>query len=499
MCENQSTLLLHRCLRRQRPYLLAFLLCCVCIAGCVSPQIIPPSPVSGTPTATLPTAGGNRLNITASSVRLLPTGFLGLSFELDALCNIVQLDARNGATYEQLFRNLGSGTLRIGGNSADFSQWEPDGVASCGPNDSIITEALVKSFFVFVGRIHWRVIWGLNLLANNPDMAASEAAYVAFSGGDNLIGFTIGNEPDHYVKSGYRPADWTSADFYADWSQERDAILALVPSAKIIGPEACCGTDLFSTFARAEQSDPALIGLSHHFYIPQTTAPTITLMLNPTVMQQFAVEAATWLSLAQTDHVPLDITESNSFSGGGQPGVSNTLAAALWVSDYLLKAASLGVGQVDLHNGSANAYNVIDKNGAPTVLYYALLLVHTMINQASLLTSSLLTKLNLSAYASTDSSGTLRVVLINKEPATNASVLVNLGKTYQNAAVFQLVGPSLSATSQVTLGAKTVSAQGTWTPSLTSLTIHGTSATIVVPAGSAVCVTFKSIPSDGRL
>jgi hypothetical protein len=416
---------------------------------------------------------------------------MGLSIELDELCTVVQLDAQNPTVYEHLYRNLGTGTLRIGGNTADFSQWDPAGQASCDPTGPIVTAALVDSFFAFAGRIHWRVVWGLNLLANDPFQAASEAAYVAFAGGDGLVGFTIGNEPDLYAKHGYRPAGWTSANFYTEWTRERDTVMALVPSAKIIGPEACCGTDLLPTFARSEQTDPALIGLSHHFYIPQTTLPSIDLLLDPTVMQQFAVSVASWVKLAETDHVPFDITESNSFSGGGTPGVSNTLAAALWLSDYLLEAASLGVGQVDLHNGPGNAYDSIDGHGAPTVLYYALLLVHALTNQASLLQSSLLTSLNLTAYASTDSSGTLRVLLINKEKATNASITIDPGHPYQSATSFQLTGPGLSATTKVTLGRRTVSAQGTWSPSQAPLPLQGQTVTILVPAGSAVCITLR--------
>ncbi|HLV97563.1 MAG TPA: glycosyl hydrolase family 79 C-terminal domain-containing protein [Ktedonobacterales bacterium] len=491
MRQHHSATAFYSGLPRYQASFLACLLCCVMITGCTSPPPSDSSPVSVTPKATLSTVGGNLLDITSAIARSLPTGFMGLSIELDELCNVVQLDAQNSTTYEQLYHNLGIGTLRIGGNTADFSQWEPDGQASCDPNGPIITKALVDTFFAFVARIHWRVVWGLNLLAGEPGMAASEAAYVAASGGDNLMGFTIGNEPDLYVKNGYRPTSWTSADFYAEWSEERDAILALVPSAEFIGPEVCCGTSLLPTFAQAERTDPALIGLSHHYYLSTTAPPIIDSLLDPAVMQQFATSAANWISLAKTAHVPLDITESNSFSNGGKPGVSNTLAAVLWLSDYLLEAASLGVGQADLHNGPGNTYDVIDDNGAPTVLYYALLLVHTMINHARLLISSLQTKLNLTAYASADSSGAMRVVLINKEKAVNASIKMNIGQPYQSATSFQLTGPGLAATTQVTLGTRTVSTQGTWTPSQTPLTVQGQTVTMTIPASSAVCITLR--------
>lgn len=468
--------------------LLALLLCGVLMTGCASKEA---DLGSNVPAATFPVQGNNVLSILPGNTKSIPGGFLGFSIELDDLCNVIQLDAKHPGAYEQLYRNLGTSTLRIGGHTADLSQWAPDGEASCDPSGPIITPVIIDSFFAFVRRINWHVIWGLNLLTNNPDMAASEAAYVAASGGDSLIGFTIGNEPDLYTKRGYRPTDWTSADFYAEWSQERDAVMTMVPSAKIIGPEACCGTDFLPSFAQAEKTDAALIALSHHFYIPHTTSPTIDLLLDPAVMRQFAASAANWVSLAKAEHVPFHITESNTFSDGGTPGVSNTLAAALWLSDYLFESVSLGIGQVDLHGALNASYNSINDKGAPTVLYYALLLFHTMTRQARLLQSSLLTGLNLSAYATTDSSGALKVILLNKEKATSASVIIDTKQSYQSASSFELSGPSLSATANVTLGAKKVSAQGTWTPSTTPLTMQGTTATIIVPAGSGLCITFK--------
>lgn len=421
----------------------------------------------------------------------LPTDFLGLSIEFDQLCSVIQLDTQHQSSYEQLYRNLGTGTLRIGGNTVDFSQWSSEGVASCAPDSPVITKGLVDKFFAFIKRIHWRVIWGLNLLTGDPSKEASEAAYVASIAGSNLTGFTIGNEPDAYVQHGYRPAGWDFADFYEEWSQIRDAVIALAPSAKVIGAETCCQTNQLQSFAQVEQSDPALVGLSQHFYISHTTAPTIPLLLDPSVIQQFVASAKQGMSLAEADKKPFLITESNSFSDGGVPGITNTLAAALWLSDYLLEGASLGVGQVDLHEAPTASYNAIDENGAPTPLYYALLLFHTMTNQAHLLPSSLFTQLNLTAYAAANASGGLGIVLINKEQSKNASVTINTRQTYNEATFFRLTGPDLSATSNITLGTKKVSAKGTWSPSQTPLTLHGATVTIAVPAGSAVYISLK--------
>lgn len=488
MCRNQPVMQKYPSLTTSGVRVLTGLLCLVLLVGCTSQN---PTHVSGSPTATLPVQGHNVLTLLPGSTQAIPSNFLGFSIELDQLCNVLQLDANNPTAYEQLYRNLGSSTLRIGGHTSDLSYWEPDGTADCNPDGPVVTENLIDTFFAFARRINWHVIWGLNLLSEEPYVAANEAAYVAAAGEDSLIGFTIGNEPDLYTKRGYRPSAWSSDDFYAEWSQERDIVMALVPDAKIIGPEACCGTGFLPDFAQAEKNDSALIALSHHFYIPHATSPSLDLLLDPAVMQQFAASAASWVSLAKANHIPFAITESNTFSDGGTPGVSNTLAAALWLNNYLLEAASLGISQIDLHGAENASYNTIDDKGKPTPLYYGLLLFHTMTRQARLLQSSLLTSMNLSAFATIDSSGVLRVLLINKEKAINASVIINMGQSYKHAASFQLSGPSLSATTNVTLGAKKVTSQGTWTPTTTPLPSQGSTATVLVPAGSAVCITFK--------
>src|SRR5690348_1049476 len=94
---------------------LTWLLCFVLLVGCTSHS---PTPVLGSPTATLRVQGNNVLTLLPDSTQAIPANFLGFSIELDQLCNVLQLDAQNPAAYEQLYRNLGSSTLRIGGHTS---------------------------------------------------------------------------------------------------------------------------------------------------------------------------------------------------------------------------------------------------------------------------------------------------------------------------------------------------------------------------------------------
>jgi hypothetical protein len=53
------------------------------------------------------------------------------------------------------------------------------------------------------------------------------------------------------------------------------------------------------------------------------------------------------------------MSEGNSCWNGGQRGVSDTLASALWVADMMLDFASLGCAGVNLHGGGNGFYTPI--------------------------------------------------------------------------------------------------------------------------------------------
>lgn len=60
---------------------------------------------------------------------------------------------------------------------------------------------------------------------------------------------------------------------------------------------------------------------------------------------------------AQKSNIPFLLGETNTFSGHGQPGVSNSAAAALWMVDYSLQAASIGITGLQFHQGIGYNYS----------------------------------------------------------------------------------------------------------------------------------------------
>src|ERR1700694_3531451 len=59
--------------------------------------------------------------------KTIPGNIIGFSIELPLVCTILQQDAVDPGPYEQLYKNLGSSVLHIGGHTADLSIWELDG------------------------------------------------------------------------------------------------------------------------------------------------------------------------------------------------------------------------------------------------------------------------------------------------------------------------------------------------------------------------------------
>jgi hypothetical protein len=60
---------------------------------------------------------------------------------------------------------------------------------------------------------------------------------------------------------------------------------------------------------------------------------------------------------AKARNISFVIGETNTYSGHGQEGVSNSAAAALWVVDYSLQAAAIGVSTVFYHQGIGYNYS----------------------------------------------------------------------------------------------------------------------------------------------
>ncbi len=475
--------------------------CAICIlvvllSGCGTFSV-EENPLASTSPAASTSSAALLTIVSQQTTSPVPSSFVGINLELIDLCSVLRTDAAHQKAYEQLYKNFATGTFHVGGHTADEAIWRPDAKPAC-LGHPIVTKTLVQSLFAFARRIHWNVIWGLNFLIDNPQMVASEAAYVAAVGGSTLLGFSIGNEPELFVNHGERPAGWKYSNFLTQWEAYRNAVLAQVPTAKFFGPEACCQTSWFSSFLHDAGSGGSLAAATRHYYYysgshARATNLTAETLLSEQALQRFTLAAREWVAAADKQGLPVAITEINTISNGGMRGISNTFGAALWTSDILFQSALLGIKQLQFQEVPGAWYASINPKGAPTILYYGLLFFHLAAAQTAPLPSVLNTTENISAYVLKGTDGTLRVVVINKEPHHRIEIAVNPGSSYHTVTTIRMQAASLTATTHVTLGNTTLAANGTWRmPPLAQEPIQAVPTVLSIPANSAALFTFSA-------
>src|SRR6185437_5786590 len=189
-----------------------------------------------------------------------------------------------------------------------------------------------RNLRAFLDAANWRCLYGLNAARGPVANAVEEAAYAQRILGPRLIAFQLGNEPDAW-RNRYRPAAWSYADYWHEWSALHAAIVAKVPDARFAGPDVSNKMPYVTGFAedvkKSGATDIAL--LTWHYYAMGPAGAkgiTIDRLLSPDPKLAHDLEIAQ--AAARTAGIPFRMTEGNSCWNGGQPGVSDTLASALW-------------------------------------------------------------------------------------------------------------------------------------------------------------------------
>ena len=166
----------------------------------------------------------------------IPANFMGLGYEVSSVSQRGLLSGSNRA-YVQLVSTLApAGVIRIGGNTSDYASWSADGPAVSSPKGTVVDQRGLVDLGTFLRATGWRLIWGFDLGRGSVEQAVDEAAAVAASAGDRLLAFEIGNEPDLFAGV-HRPANYTYADYFAEYQRYKKAIRDKVPNAPFAGPD----------------------------------------------------------------------------------------------------------------------------------------------------------------------------------------------------------------------------------------------------------------------
>jgi len=329
---------------------------------------------------------------------VVPGDFAGLSFERGPLVSPGNAGVSGNvfrpgnSSLVTLFRNLGLGSLRIGGGTVD--QLIPAGTGSDGL-------AGIDSLFAFAAAAGVKVIYSLRLLspAANPiaDLKAVHAEAAGHIWGRyqaQVASFAIGNEPDwrSYHSGPGRPVDPAIFEEVADvpgsayrswlaaWRSLADVVGQAAPGVPLSGPDLGAysrktytpdpgsGVSWAEQLARDERDAGRLGEVTQHYYVGDdphstTAAQAISNMLS----REWVEGTATGTQPAGTTYTPYPwlyesnlapvaaaglryrLTESNDYLRG-VPGASDAFASALWALDHLHWWAAHGAAGVNFHN-----------------------------------------------------------------------------------------------------------------------------------------------------
>jgi hypothetical protein len=433
------------------------------------------------------------LRVTTTSVGVIPSRFVGLSYEKLAM-SYGYFHASNHNLIA-LFRHLGAGVLRLGGGVVDRLLWTP----SANGTHQQISPTNVKNLAGFLQATGWLCLYAVNLATSTPALAAEEVGFAVSALGESLLGIEIGNEPDEYgVTGNFFAGNWTFQDFVERWDAFRSAILQAAPHVPITGPAAGGGNHISTwtlPFGRIVTPSELTL-LTQHYYRQSGGSPTSTASFLVSPDDQLTTDLGILNAGAQQLGIPYRISECNSFFHGGAAGVSNSYASSLWVLDFLFNAAMGGATGVNMHGGgNAPGYTPIaDDSGAVIEArpeYYGLLLFALAGTGALLETHLSAGSVDVTAYAVRTPSGGLNIILVNKDTLQNLILTIQANQPVETASMQTMTGPSLAAVSGVTIQGATMNKDGTFAPaSPGTLTPAAGRTTCFLPALSAALISI---------
>jgi len=450
----------------------SILLLAASLAGCGDTAQRPAARVPGVrPDAPYPSprhgrAPGRPVGVTVTASPAGPPvarDFLGLSFEARDLPALAA-DAGRGDLVT-LLRSLGPAVMRFGGVTADTQTVYAAPGRPPPPGMRAITRGDLRRLGTLAARTGWRVLLAADLAHDPPRVVARETADAAAALGPRLEGIELGNEPDSFVSERLRGASWGFAAYRAQVDADRAAIRAAAPRVALAGPDASSGIfPLRWTRAEVAAEHPALV--TAHFY-PSTHCgytPAVSDLLSPRTRRIETHMVERLAAIARAARRPLRLDETNDISCGGQAGVSDSLASALWAVDYIARAMSAGLAGINLHDlvRQPDSYAPLAANGEaalrrgaihPRAKWYALLAARALAGSRPARCAGPRAGAALTAHCFLAADGRLRVVLtdFSATAGDRLRVVLRAPARYAGGTVVRLRGPGPAATAGIRL------------------------------------------------
>lgn len=409
--------------------------------------------------------------------RALPSDFMGISFEYRDLPLYAGTSPHSvHSVFVQLLRNLDPGngpSIRIGGDSTDWSWYpiphtrRPSGVRFTLTRASL---GVMRSLAVALGS---KLILGVNLEVDSRRVAGAEShALLKSIGASRILAFELGNEPElygglpWYVIHHHRYYGRTHHHYhFAQFDRDFGQIAAALPRLGLAGPDA--GSDPLLIHLGSFLRDHPRVSLAtmHRYPLKVCSASahvSIDELLAPSSSNGVAHTLTPYARAAQAHHVPVRLDEMNAVSCGGEPGVSDTYATALWAPDYLFALNSIGINGVNVHSrpgSSGELFTFSHAGGAWRVHvrpeYYGLMLFALAAPVGSRPVSVTGSRSSLLRVWATSGPGGKRRVLVINDAGGARSVSLRIPGAVGRGSVLRLRGPGLHAHRGITLGDRT--------------------------------------------
>jgi hypothetical protein len=467
--------------------------------------------------------------------RPIPQGFLGLALEYSGIRAWV---GPGGAVAPnpvlvQLIRNLdpvGRPVIRVGGLSTDRSWWPVPGMSQPLGVTFTLTPAWAQSLQSLARALDARLVMGVNLEADSPRLAQTEAAALLTSLGRRYVSaLDIGNEPPLYSSVPWyrrqgnevipwyshvgtpvfsRDLRWGPAGFVSQYARILDAL----PRIPIAGPDTQRAT-WFAAYERFVSPRSRVRMLVSHGYglnncvtNPASAAyPSIPHLLNDYALHDLLNTLTPYIGAAHRNGATFRIDEMGSVTCNGRLGVSDTMASALWGAGALFSVARDGVDGVNLHTYPGLSNGLFDFTASARgwtadvhPLYYgALLFAQAAPAGSRLLRVTYSGPRDLHGWATAGPGRARHVVLLNDSLTDNAVVAVQGPRRVLGSAPAELArlsAPSIRSTGDVTLGGRsfgTATDSGRLRPAVADpVRARRGVYRVTVPAASAAVLSF---------
>ncbi len=399
----------------------------------------------------------------------LPRDFTGLGYEMSSVAPLGLLSAENGR-YVRLVEQLGRhGVIRVGGIVADYTRYDANGTIAAEPKRTVLTQASLQQFGVFLRRTGWTAIWSVNFAQGTQEEAAEEARAVAAALGDRLQMFEIGNEVENYGRGEhpFRTPPYRYETYRGEYERWRGAMLRAVPEARFAAPDTASSIEWVERMATDAHGSVQLL-TTHYYRNGQQRGTADQLMLPDDALEAKLIRLRT---AARSSGIPWRMCETNSFYGGGRPGLSDTFLGALWTLDFMLLLARYGCAGVNMETGVnqlgfISSYSPVQDDGKGTqragVPYYGMLAFTEAARECTHVHAAVVPGgvAGLTAYALGDARRVRSVVLVNRGPVGCDVSLERLG--LQRMRATRLTAPALDSTTDVRFGGGAVDADGAW-------------------------------------